>query len=160
MKTYLAWCAVMVSVIAHGMEFDIPDIPDDKTIQVQMAAVAQACFKNYPDLTDLQKKYARTSLIEVYVNNKNRILRGLKQGKLEGVHKDQLRASVLSQLEDDVTLAIEKTKRAQQSDEDAALHFNREEQEQRATSYLNTRIFSIIMACFLLNIVLEHYSFI
>lgn len=144
MKTYLACSIMFISVIAHSME---PDIPDQKTVKTHVATIAHACFKNYPNLTLRQREYALTSLAELYAHHDNEPLHDLQKGELKAQHKEQLRASVLSQIESNVNRAIANA-------EYDSHYFEREEQEQRTTSYITKLVVLVVVTCIMFNTLL------
>jgi hypothetical protein len=150
MNKCLGYCIVLASAMIMGME---PDIPDQKTVKAQVAAVVQACFKNHPPLTKREEDYALTALAELYVENENRILRDLQQGTLKVQDKDRLRMSVLSQIEGKIDRILTDAQSEVYQQE-------REEREQQVTSSLTTVLVSSITACLILNALLGYCSFI
>lgn len=159
MKNF-AWCVAMSSITVHGVEKvdTLLAVPDQETARAQILTVAQACFTNYPDLTEFQKDYARTALIQLYADNRNNVLCEIQRGELEGVHKDQLRASVRNQIEKQVDSAIAEAKCEEWKDMLDAYYTKREEQEQSRPNYIPHVFLSTVMLYFFLNVLLGHNS--
>ncbi|MFI5333242.1 MAG: hypothetical protein ACHQVS_04035 [Candidatus Babeliales bacterium] len=135
MKTYLLWCIMLLPAIAYSME---PDIPDQKTLQIQLATIANKCFKD-KKLTQQEQGYVLTALAEFYADHENEALYDLQNGKLKAQHQGQLRTSILTQIEGNLNRAI----KSLESDKASIAH---EEEQQRATGYLCNRIILVVVA--------------
>lgn len=139
-------CGLLSTLIPlYGMEFSTID---QKKLETQIATATKACFKT-KQLTSQEQEHVHVALAHLYTTSTPEIIRDLQSGTLKPQHEGQLRDLVLSQIEGDIdallrdgTLMHDRKKWNAAYD---AVHFKKEEQEQRAPSIFNIIVLATIL---------------
>ena len=127
------WCILFTSMLAMGME---PDIPDQKTENQQIAVLARVCFPDAQQLTKHERESVLIALAELYATHNNQLIRTIQQDRVQEQDKKQLQERVRRAINDVC------------SDE---AHFHREEREQAATRYLTKLMLLALGACMVVH---------
>lgn len=145
MKIWCTWGLLSVLTPLYGMEFSTVD---QKKLATQIATATKACFKT-EQLTSQEQEHVSVALAHLYTTSTTQVIRDLQSGTLKPQHEGQLRDLVLTQIEGDIdallrddTLMHDRERWNRTLD---AVHFKKEEKEQRAPSIFNIIVLATIL---------------